>query len=282
MLGVGEFGRSQFLHDPAGIHDNHPVAEGRDEPEIVRDENQAHAALGNQLVEDTKHFELHGDVKRRGRFVGDQQFRSGNQHHRDHRALAHTARNLVRVEIVDTLRIADLHGREHVERPLPGFAAADTLMLPERLDDLPADAHDRVQRIFRVLQDHRDALAPEVPTDLWRCREQIDTVEGQLLGRHLRMARRQPHDRPARLRLAGAAFADDAEAFAAEREGDATYRLDEAGTGRERDLEVFYRQQRTHWPLSRGSSASRRPSPSRLKPRLTIRIAMPGIVATHH
>ncbi len=33
---------------------------------------------------------------------------------------------------------------------------------------------------------------------------------------------------------------------------------------------------------SRGSSTSRRPSPSRLKPSETMKIARPGIVATHH
>src|SRR3546814_1437784 len=36
------------------------------------------------------------------------------------------------------------------------------------------------------------------------------------------------------------------------------------------------------WPPLLGSSTSRRPSPSRLNPRLTMKMAMPGTVATHH
>ena len=70
MFGIAEIGRRQFLDDLAGIHDDDPVAEGRDQPQVMRDEDQAHAAIGHQLVENAKHFELHRDVERRGRFVG--------------------------------------------------------------------------------------------------------------------------------------------------------------------------------------------------------------------
>ncbi|MOA52266.1 hypothetical protein D3C78_1755330 [compost metagenome] len=96
----------------------------------MRHEDQTHASIGDELVEDAKHFELYRHVERRGRLVGDQEFRPGNQHHRDHRALAHAARNLVRVEIVNALRITDLHRGQHVECPLPGLAAADIFVLP--------------------------------------------------------------------------------------------------------------------------------------------------------
>src|SRR6185312_4265248 len=93
---------------------------------------------------------------------------------------------------------------------------------------------------------------------------------------------RQAHYGAAGLRLAGAGFADDAQPLPAEREGNAAHRLHQAGAGGKGDAQVFYVEERAHWLLPRGSSASRRPSPSRLKPRLTMRMATPGMAATHH
>ena len=52
MLRVRQVGRRQLLDDPAGIHDEDPVAEGRDQAQIVGDEDQPHAAVGDQPVED--------------------------------------------------------------------------------------------------------------------------------------------------------------------------------------------------------------------------------------
>src|SRR5262249_49167254 len=93
--------------------------------------------------------------------------------------------------------------------------------------------------------------------------------------------RHQPQDGPPGQRLAGARLADDAEALAAEREADAPHRLERAGRPREGDVQVRELEQRlAHGCL--GSSTSRSPSPSRLKPRLTTKMAMPGMVETHH
>src|SRR3546814_14249843 len=91
-------------------------------------------------------------------------------------------------------------------------------------------------------------------------------------------------------RLARARRADYAELLAAEREGDSAHRLDQSLARREGDLQVLDGEQRlccplpfAHpWPPLLGSSTSRRPSPSRLNPRLTMKMAMPGTVATHH
>ena len=78
---------------------------------------EPHAALAHEIVEDAQHFVLHRHVERGGRLVGDQQVGLGDQHHGDHHALAHAARELVRIEAVDQLRIADLHRLEHRKRP---------------------------------------------------------------------------------------------------------------------------------------------------------------------
>ena len=108
--------------------------------QIVADEDQPHAALAHQLVEDGQHLHLHGDVERRGRLVGDQEVGVGDQHHGDHHPLAHAAGDLVRIERVDPLGVADLHGLQHRERRAPGVALAAAQMAAVRLGDLLADA----------------------------------------------------------------------------------------------------------------------------------------------
>ena len=79
------------------------------------------------------------------------------QRHRDHHALPHPARQLVRI------------AREHAARlgmrtssSSRGFRALPTafrLMQRDRLADLVADREHRVQRRHRLLEDHRDVRA---------------------------------------------------------------------------------------------------------------------------
>ena len=83
---------------------------------------------------------LHGHVERRGGFVGDQEVGAGDQHHRDHDALAHAAGDLVRIEVGDALGIADVDGLEHVQRGGARGLRAAAKMGAVGLGDLLADA----------------------------------------------------------------------------------------------------------------------------------------------
>jgi hypothetical protein len=53
--------------------------------------------LALQLADQEQHLNLHGRVERVGRLVGQQQTRIARQRERDHGALAHAARHLVRI-----------------------------------------------------------------------------------------------------------------------------------------------------------------------------------------
>src|SRR5207244_6062672 len=76
----------------------------------------------------------------------------------------------------------------------------------------------------------------------------------------------QPRDRKTGDGLARAALADKAEHLAlAERQRNATYRLDKPTPCREGDVQVAQCQQRLGHVRMRGSRISRTPSPSRLK-----------------
>jgi hypothetical protein len=84
----------------------------------------------------------------RGRLVGDQQVGFGDQHHGDHRALAHAAGHLVRIQARHhPLGVADLHRFQRVDAPA-GLALAAHVAVAQRSVsvDLAADGHHRVER----------------------------------------------------------------------------------------------------------------------------------------
>src|SRR5258708_27560898 len=90
----------------------------------------------------------------------------------------------------------------------------------------------------------------------------------------------QAHDGAPGRRFAGAAFAHDTQALAAQGEAHVAHGADIAVVAGIGDAEVADGEQRVGHDLA--SPASRSPSPSRLKPKLTMKIASPGMVATHH
>ena len=55
-------------------------------------------------------------VERGRRLVGDQQRRAARQRHRDHHALAHAARQLVRIAVEHRARLRNAHLLEHAQR----------------------------------------------------------------------------------------------------------------------------------------------------------------------
>ena len=106
--------------------------------------------------EQLEDLRLDGHVERGRRLVGDQQPGLVRERHRDHRALAHPARVLVRVAVDAPPRLGDPDEPEQLDRPLARRRLRHVLVDADRLDDLAADAVEGVQRGQRVLEDHRD------------------------------------------------------------------------------------------------------------------------------
>ena len=99
------------------------------------------------------------------RLVRDEDVGVAGEGHGDHRALPHSARELMRIVVVTALRIRDPHLAQEVDRPAARVLRADVEMRLDRLDDLVPDPIDRIQRGHRVLEDHRD-LPPANPAEL--------------------------------------------------------------------------------------------------------------------
>jgi hypothetical protein len=85
----------------------------------------------------------------------------------------------------------------------------------QHLADLRADALQRVERGHRVLEDHRDLLAPHPAHPGLVEPQQVAALVDHLAGQpEAPVEAVEPDDRPRRHRLAAARFADDAQHLA--------------------------------------------------------------------
>jgi len=110
----------------------------------------------------------------------------------------------------------------------PGLLPRLLLVEEDRLGDLVADAHDRVEAGHRLLENHRDAVAADLAHLRRGHREQIAALEEYPPRDHFRgRFGQQAQDGEGVDALAGARFADDGESLAGvEVVGDAVDRRD--------------------------------------------------------
>ena len=197
----------------------------RDDAEIVRDEEDAHAELALQPAEEVEDLRLDGHVEGGRRLVGDQELRIAGEREGDHDALAHAAGHLVRIVVEAPFRSRDLDEVQHPPRLPARLGAGGRLVEADHLDDLVAHREERVQARHRLLEDHRDLAPADVPHGAVRQVRDVEhapvacPVEDAAPGDPARRGE-EPHDRQARDRLARTRLADDRDGLAApHREG---------------------------------------------------------------
>ena len=92
-----DLARGPGLDDPARVHDGDTVAHTRDDPEIVRHEQHAHAQLTLHVLEQPQVLRLDRDVEGRRWLVRDQKCRLAGERDGACYALAHAAAQDVRI-----------------------------------------------------------------------------------------------------------------------------------------------------------------------------------------
>ncbi len=188
--------RRSGLDDLARVHDRDPVAELDEQRQVVRDEEDGEAEVALEVLHPLEDLALDDDVERRRRLVHDHQLRPERKRHRDDRALAHAARELVRVRADMTAIHADeLH---QLGRARQGVVFRDLPVRLHHVDELVADAHQGVERVHRALEDHRDVAPAELPHLLLAQLRQVLAAEQHLPARQLRGRAEQLHDRRSR------------------------------------------------------------------------------------
>ncbi len=160
------------------------------------------------------------------------------------------------------------------------------LMSDHGLGDLAADVEHRVERRHRVLEDHPDAATADAAQHRRRRAEQLRPSK-RTEPAATALTSSKPRRRQHRCALARARLADDGSDLATVHgEVEPAHGMDLAATHREADVEAADVEQRGGGRLAQRlaltSSASRRPSPRKLKAMPTVRMAMPGATAIHH
>jgi hypothetical protein len=103
---------------------------------------------------------LDAGIEGRRRLVQHQQRRVERNGDGDVGALLHAAGQFVRIEIEHPLRIAHPDAAEQFGGASARFVMANRAMPHDRLGDLPADRHGRIECRTGMLVDGGDAIAP--------------------------------------------------------------------------------------------------------------------------
>ena len=156
--------------------------------------------------------------------------------------------------------------------------AADALVQEDRLADLVADGHDRVERAHRLLEDHGDVAAADIRHARARQAQKVDALEHDAPA-HDAAGRLgdKPQDRQRRDRLCRNRIRRRCRRPpGCDLEADAVDGADGAALRAELDRKILDREERRRHHAVSGSSTSRTASPSTLKASTTTVMAKPA------
>ncbi len=216
-LRVSLTGRKEdFAHRPlfdltAVVQQRHPVRHLGHHAHVMGDQHDGGAELDPELAHQLQDLLLHRDVECRRGFVGDKDLGAAGQRHGDHDALAHAARQFMRILAHAPRRLGDVDGVEHGASA--GFSARAPvgIVSADRFSELRADRHHRIQRRHWLLENHGDLTAAQPAHGAFRQGQEVAAGEYNRAAALLQRRRQEPHDGERRQRLARARLAREAQ-----------------------------------------------------------------------
>lgn len=200
-----------LLDDAASIHDVYAPAHLGDDAEVVGNEDDGHAQPLLQLLNQRQYLRFRRHVESRRRLVGKEQPRLAGQGHGDEAALAHAARQLVRILAQPFFRIRNPYGLQQRQGPFILFPPAVEFRRVQAFANLAAYRQHRIQRGQGILEYHGHLPAPQRVHLFLAQGQYVPAVPVNMAVRiHRRFLRQQLHRRLGRNGFAAARFADDA------------------------------------------------------------------------
>ena len=129
----------------------------------MRDEEQAHAVPGLQVLQQIQNLRLYGHIKGCRRFVGNEEVRIVGQGHRDHDTLPLPSRQQMGVGFEATSGIVDSGALKQFDNALPCLCAGQILVQRKTLADLFFKRVQRVEGNHGLLENEADVVSPQVP-----------------------------------------------------------------------------------------------------------------------
>ncbi|MNU85977.1 hypothetical protein D3C71_757310 [compost metagenome] len=169
-------------------------------------EENGHAFLFLQQLDQFEDLRLDRYVKRRCRFIGNEQFRAASKRHRDHDALAHAAGHLVRIFFEAFGGGRNAHLVQQAARLFHRVRQRQAAMCNQHFGNLVADRQRRIEARHRLLKDHRDPVAANIAHFSLRQGCQLLALELHRSFDPAGLGRIKPHDRHRGNALAGTGF----------------------------------------------------------------------------
>jgi hypothetical protein len=167
------------FHERARIHDKDTVAHLVHNAKIVRDQQQGHANVALQRLQQVQNLRLHSHIERRCRLIGDHQARATGNCHGNHHPLPHTARELVRIATHNDLGRGYAHLFKQFSPSACGLYPAQPLVQEQRFTELIRNREYRVESRQRLLKNHGDAVPPDVLERRFIGLQHIDILKPQ-------------------------------------------------------------------------------------------------------
>ena len=243
--------RRTAFTDASAVHHDDFIAHIRNDAEVMGYHNDRHPELLLQILHQLQNLCLNGNVQRRRRLIRDQNVRLTRKRHRDHHALPHTARKLIRILLDPLFRLVNADKRQHLDRArLRLFSFAARVQL-DRLFELRADSKDWIQTRHRVLENNRTAFSAEVPHFFFCKFGNVFPLVENASFLDSSVGFQNSHDGIRRYRFAGAGFSYDAENLTGVQvKRHPVDRMDLAFAGCKRGVQILYRKYCfTHAPL---------------------------------
>ena len=182
-----------MLHDLAGVHHGDALRHFTDHAHVVGDQHQGHTAVFLQAAQQVQNLRLYGYIQSRGGFIRNQQLGIAGNCHGNHDALAHAARELVRVDAQTALWRWNAHLFQQFDRPLAGCRLVHVQVQLQRFSQLEAHREAGVQAGSGVLKNHGQIFARQAPTLALGQGQQVMPVKAQFVGGYAPRVGHQAH-----------------------------------------------------------------------------------------
>jgi hypothetical protein len=149
--------------DLARVHDGDARRHARDHAEIVADVHHRHPGARTDVLEQVEDHRLGRCIQIGRRLIENHQIRLEGEGDRDGDALPLPAAQLVGIAARDVASLRKLDGAKDCGNRRSRFGGRRVPVLANRLRNLFAHPHRRRQRCQRILMDHRNAAAPDLP-----------------------------------------------------------------------------------------------------------------------
>ena len=198
------------LHQPARVHHEDPARQGREGSEVVARHEHGEAEAGLQPRQQRAQLGLGGGIEGRGGLIGQQHGRAAGQGLGQHHALPLPSAQLVRIGLVEAVRLVEPDLGEHRQRIVAATAAAAVAVGADHLRHLRAHPAHGIEGQGGLLEDDGD-VRPAHAAPLPRVeRPEVAAAEADGAAHDARFRRKQPEEREQQRRLAAARFAEEA------------------------------------------------------------------------